>query len=335
MSMDLRTITIEPLRQTFGHLARRMGADKPASRYMEGTMDLQPVENFHYRPTWDPAHDIFDPALTRIVMKDWDALKDPRQLYYGTWTLARGRMQETATADFELAEEQGLAAAYPSEGKDLIAQVLLPLRHLAWGANINNSYIAAYGYGISISQAAAYACMDQLGIAQFITRLGIVLNDLDALADAKQAWLNGEVWQGLRRFVEDMMVMRDWFELLVTQNFVLDGVLYPLIYDRFNQRINAAHGPLPTLLTRFQREWFAENVKWVDGVIKTAAAESPANKAQLAEWFAAARTRTVEALAPLAQLALGAQEGAAALESAVQQLNARAVKVGIVAKDAA
>jgi phenol hydroxylase P1 protein len=334
MSMDLRTITIEPLRHTFGHLARRMGTDKPASRYMEGTMDLQPVENFHYRPTWDPARDIFDPARTRIAMKDWDALKDPRQLYYGAWTLARGRMQETATADFELAEEQGLAMAYPSAGKDLIAQVLLPLRHLAWGANINNSYIAAYGYGISIAQAAAYACMDQLGIAQFITRLGIAFDDLGALNDAKQAWLNGEVWQGLRRCVEDMMVTHDWFQLLVAQNFVLEGVLYPLIYERFNQRLSREHGPLLTMLTRFQREWFAENVKWIDAVLKAAAAESPANRAQLAEWFSAARTRAVEALAPLAQLALGAQEGTAALQGAVQQLNARAVKVGIATKEA-
>ena len=35
MQMDLRTVSITPLRHTFGHLARRMGADKPASRYLE------------------------------------------------------------------------------------------------------------------------------------------------------------------------------------------------------------------------------------------------------------------------------------------------------------
>ena len=51
MAIDLRTVSITPLRQTFGHLARRMGADKPASRYLEATMDLQPTENYHYRPT--------------------------------------------------------------------------------------------------------------------------------------------------------------------------------------------------------------------------------------------------------------------------------------------
>lgn len=328
MSMDLRTITIQPLRQTFGHLARRMGADKPASRYMEGTMDLQPVENFHYRPTWDPAHAIFDPSRTRISMKDWYALKDPRQFYYGAWTLARGRMQETTGADFDLAEELGLASGYPAAGKASVTRVILPLRHLAWAANLNNASIAAYGYGIAISQAAAYASMDQLGIAQFITRLALAMDDVEALAEAKQAWLAAPEWQGLRHYAEDMMVMQDWFQLFVAQNLVLDGLLYPLVYEHLNERLTAAHGPVMTLLTRFQREWYAENTKWVDAVIKAAAADNPANKATLGEWFAAALARSRSALAPIAELAWGA-DAAGVMGELVQQLEARAAKAGI------
>lgn len=328
MTMDLRTITIQPLRQTFGHLARRMGADKPASRYMEGTTDLQPVENFHYRPTWDPVHDIFDPTHTRIAMKDWDALKDPRQFYYGAWTLARGRMQETAGADFDLVEEQGLATSYANQGKQIVNQVLLPLRHVAWASNINNSFIAAYGYGISISQAAAYASMDQLGIAQFITRVGLTFDDINALKEAKQAWLNDPMWQGIRHYAEDMMVMQDWFQLLVTQNFVFEGLLYPLIYDKLNNQLNVAYGPVVALLTRFQREWFAENAKWIDAVLKVAAAESPNNKSVMTEWVVIARQRTLEVLTPIAQLAFG-EEATVILDEVTQQLNARASKAGL------
>ncbi len=328
MSMDLRTITIQPLRQTFGHLARRMGADKPASRYMEATMDLQPVENYHYRPTWDPSHDIFDPTRTKITMKDWYALKDPRQYYYGTWVLARGRMQETASADFDLAEEMGLATGYPTEGKAVINALILPLRHVAWAANLNNAQIAGYGYGIAISQAAAYGSMDQLGIGQFITRLAISMDEVGALDTAKRDWLEAPMWQGLRRYVEDMMVMDDWFELMLAQNFVLEGLLYPLIYGRLNDKLGAAHGPVLTMLTRFQREWYAENTKWIDAVLKSACADNPGNKAQLGEWLVTARTRSVEALAPIAEQAFGA-DGHAVLEEIAQQLNARAAKAGI------
>lgn len=328
MQMDLRTVSITPLRQTFGHLARRMGADKPASRYMEATMDLQPVENFHYRPTWDPQHDIFDTARTKISMKDWYALKDPRQYYYGAWTLARGRMQETTEADFDLVEELGLAGAYSEEGKQLALSVFLPLRHVAWGSNINNSYISAYGYGIAITQSAIYATMDQLGIAQYITRLGMAFNDLDALAAAKQEWLNGADWLELRHAVEDMMVTEDWFELLVAQDFSLEGLLYPLIYEHFNNKLNAEYGPVFSMLTRFQREWYTENVKWVDAALKAAAADNPENKALLAGWIKSWRDRAAKVLAPIAAKAFGAQ-GATILEEVVEQLNARAAKAGI------
>ncbi len=328
MQIDLRTISIKPLRQTFGHLARRMGADKPASRYLEGTMDLQPVENFHYRPTWDPGHDIFDPARTAIVLKDWYALKDPRQYYYGAWVLARGRMQETAEADFALVDEMNLAAAYPLEGRQRALGVLLPLRHVAWGSNINNASIAAYGYGIAISQAAAYASMDQLGIAQYITRLGMAFDDIDALNRAKTAWLEDDLWQPLRHAVEDMMVTHDWFELFVAQNFALDGLLYPLIYDRLNNHLNAAYGPVFSMLTRFQREWYGETTKWVDAVLKTAAAESSDNKQRLSAWAASWHARFTQALAPVATAAIG-ESGPAVFEEVTRQFDARTAKIGL------
>lgn len=328
MQMDLRTVSITPLRQTFGHLARRMGADKPASRYLEGTMDLQPVENFHYRPTWDPAHEIFDSGRTAIVMTDWYALKDPRQFYYATYTLARARMQEAADADFALVEELGLARAYPAEARADALAVFLPLRHAAWGANINNSYISAYGYGMAVTQAALFSGMDQLGIAQYLTRLGLAFDDIEALSAAKTAWLEDPVWQELRRYTEDCMVLTDWFEVFVAQNLVIDGLLYPLIFDSFNARLNDRHGPVFSLLTRFPREWFAETVKWVDAVIKVAAADRPENKDLLTGWVRHWRERAVRAVTPLAERALGA-DAALALDEALQSLNARAAKAGL------
>ena len=328
MSIDLRTVSITPLRQTFGHLARRMGADKPASRYMEGTMDLQPTENYHYRPTWQPQYDIFDTRRTQITMQDWYALKDPRQFYYGTWTLARSRMQETAEGDFELVEDMGLAGNYPAEAAAQAMKVFLPLRHVAYGANINSSYIAAYGYGIAIAQAACYASMDQLGIAQYVTRIGIVFDDLEALAAAKQDWLNAPQWHELRHVVEDQMVTEDWFEMLVAQDFVLNGLLYPLVYERYNDKLNAAYGPVFSMLTRFQREWYAENVKWIDAQLKAAAADNASNKALLAQWIVAWRERALKALAPIARMTF-ADEAETVLQEIVQTLNARAAKAGI------
>ncbi|MEN9849096.1 MAG: hypothetical protein RL368_1836, partial [Pseudomonadota bacterium] len=268
MHIDLRTVSIKPLRQTFDNVATRLGTNKPASRYQEGTLDLQADVNFHYRPLWDSAHEIFDASRTAIKMRDWYSFKDPRQFYYGTYTLARARMQEKVEGDFELVEERGLLENYPAAAKKLALEVMLPLRHVEWGGNMNNSAICAYGYGTAITQPCIFQAMDHLGMAQYLTRIGLLLADETELDTAKTAWLQDAKWQELRRYVEDTLVVKDWFELFIAQNLVLDGLLYPFIYEQLDQVLAAQAGPVMSMLTRFQSEWFTETRKWVDASVK-------------------------------------------------------------------
>ncbi len=156
MHIDLRTVSIKPLRQTFDHIARRIGPDKAATRYQEGTLDVQATHNFHYRPTWDPDHEIFDASRSAIRMADWYAFKDPRQFYYGAYTLARAKQQETAESNFDFVEGRGLADSLPEELKETVLKLLLPLRHVAWGGNMNGAFITAYGYGTALTQPCLF-----------------------------------------------------------------------------------------------------------------------------------------------------------------------------------
>lgn len=328
MQIDLRTVSITPLRQTYNHIADRQGGDKAASRYIEATMDVQANANFHYRPTWDPEHELFDATRTALKMKDWYALKDPRQLYYGSYTQARARLQETAEADFDFVESRGLAERYDDAARRTALDFYLPLRHVAWGANMNGAFMAAYGYGTAITQPCLYASMDQLGIAQYLSRLGLLLGQQGDLEAAKQAWLQAPAWQGLRRLVEDSWVMKDWFELFVAQHVVLDGLLYGLAYKEVDSALSDQAGPTVSMLTRFQAEWFGDHCKWVDAVLKTAAAESAENKALLSQWARAWRERALEALQPVAAIGLGDQ-AAAAMDRVAAALDARLAKAGL------
>jgi len=49
MTVELHAREIQPLRNTFTHTAYYVGNDRPASRYQEATLDVQPSDNFHYR----------------------------------------------------------------------------------------------------------------------------------------------------------------------------------------------------------------------------------------------------------------------------------------------
>lgn len=329
MQLDLRTVTIKPLRQTFANVAKRIGGDKPATRYQEGTYDLQATMNFHYRPLWAPEYEIFDASRTAIQMADWYKLLDPRQYYYGSYTLARARMQEAAEADFSLVEDRNFAATMTDASREAALALYVPLRHVEWGGNTNCMFMSAYGYGTAFTNPALFHAMDHLGMAQYLTRLGLTLGDEAALDVGKAAWMNDAAWQGLRKFVEDCFVLEDWFELFVAHAVALDGLMFPLFYGEVDTRIGAnGGGAVVTMLTRFQAEWFAETSKWTNAVLKNAAAESPANKAKLEEWLGRYAPLAQAALVPLAAQAFDA-DAAAVMGDISGQFVTRMAKLGL------
>jgi phenol hydroxylase P1 protein len=330
MTIDLNTTHIEPLRQSFAHIAAKIGADKPATRYQEAVWGLQPHMNFHYRPTWDPAHLLYDPSRTQIVMRDFDDLIDPRQYYYGTWTTQRARQQDSQERNFEFVEKRQLFSSLSSDWRDKLINFVLPMRHVAWAANANNAYICAYGYGAPITSAAGMQMMDALGIAQSISRIGLVLGDNSTIAldQAKQAWMTEPMWQGARALIETSMVTKDWFELFVLQNFLLDSYIYPLVFERFDARLIATNQPAFSMLSEFMVDWYAEASRWVDAILKLVANESAENRAVLLTWLEQWTPRVHEAFAPLADCVFGG-EAAHELATVTAAHTARLARIGL------
>ena len=82
------------------------------------------------------------------------------------------------------------------------------------------------------------------------------------------------------------------------------------------------------MLTQFMTDWYGETKKWVDATIKTAAAESPENKAIIAKWSSEWRDRAAAALLPVARIALGDRTDEV-MGDIVQQFNARLAKAGV------
>ncbi|MDD2610017.1 MAG: phenol hydroxylase [Giesbergeria sp.] len=328
MNIDLQAREIKPQRNTFARVAKYTG-DKAASRYHEATLGIQPTTNFHYRPTWEPEFELFDTGRTAVKLADWDALRDPRQYYYANWTMARARQQEAMESNYQFVESRGLIAKTSDALRAKAVEVLMPLRHVAWGANMNNCNICSRGYGTAFTAPAMMHAMDQLGVAQYLTRLGLALGEPGALEAGKNAWLQDPRWQVLRRLVEDSLVINDPFELFVAQNLALDGLLFPLIYNHFvDDQLAVQGGTAVAMLTAFMPEWHTESNRWIDAVVKVAAAESADNQTLISGWLQRYADLAQAALAPVAEIALGAA-GAEALQAVRETLNARARKAGL------
>jgi len=329
MQIDIKAKTIKPIRQTYTHVAKRIGEGKPASRYQEAIYDVQATENFHYRPTWQPDKELYDETRTALVMDDWYKFLDPRQYYYGNYVMARAKQQESAESNFKFVEKRSLLATLPDDVKQTIQNTIIPLRHYEWGANMNNYQICAMGYGAAITSAASLHGADRLGNAQYLTRIGLLLadNDVAAIDAAKSAWTDDEKWQGLRKVVEDSLVVEDWFELFVAQNLVMDGMVLPLFFHKFEEQMNAKGATPYTMLTEFTTDWYTESSRWVDKQIAVATAESDANKQLVSGWFDSWLNEVEKALIPLAESSLeGGVEAVADIKASLLQ---RAAKNGI------
>lgn len=330
MSIEIKTATTEPLRTTFDHLRDRLGEGKVPTRYQEAVYDLQATLNFHYRPTWDPTAKLYDPALTSIHLDDWDQLVDPRQYYYATYVMTRGRQQDSQDKNFALVEKKNLLGSLSNESRERLRALAVPLRHVEWGANQLNAYVAGYGSGAAMTSAATFQMFDRLGNAQYLSRLGLLLGNGDptALDVAKSEWLEADRWQPLRHLIEDLLVERDWFEVHLVQNFLLDGLLQPVVFEDFSDALAAQGGAAFAMLTEFTVAWFEEAKRWTDAVLKRAANESEHNAETLARWASAWTPRVRSAVAPLAELALG-DSAETALDEGLTALRSRADKCGI------
>lgn len=329
MTVEIRTTGVKPIRSTFAHLAARFG-DKPAQRYQEIAYDTQPTTNFHYKPLWDPRHELYDARRTAVVMRDWYALKDPRQFYYGNYTTTRAKQQEALDLQLAFIEKRDLLRALAPPALQQLVHIIVPLRHYEFGANMNNAHMAAYGYGTAIVQACMMNCVDRLGMAQHLSRIGLLTdgNSGEALALAKQRWLEAPEWQAVRRTVEKQFVTRDWMELFVAQNLVADALVYALFFRHFDAVFAAGNGPALSSLTDYLVRWFEDTARWVDATVKTVVAESRDNHDLVLGWTRQWRARWAEALAPLATCALG-ESANEVLTAVLAELDKRAAKLGL------
>ncbi len=330
MTIEIKTLSLEPRRQTYSHIARRFGSDRPASRYEEGVLDVQATDHFHYRPLWAPEYEIFDARRTAIEMADWYELRDPRQLYYATYCIARSGLNQVTEQNFAFIEKRDMLASIDSTWLSTAQEYLVPLRHYEWGANMNSSLIADWGYGTALTAAAIFSAGDRLGMAQILGRVGLAIdgNSGTSLDQAKEAWLTGAQWQKLRQLVEDSFVVQDWFETFVAQNLAMDGIVHPLVFGVFDRTGQAHGGAALSMVCEFMPTWYADQSRWVDAVIKRAAAESADNKSALESWLQTWSERAIEAAQPLARHVLG-QAGDDAVFGLRADLNARAQKLGL------
>ncbi|MFN8192093.1 MAG: hypothetical protein U0R78_17045 [Nocardioidaceae bacterium] len=338
MQFELRTQVIEPPRKTFQHLIDRYG-DRPASRYEEGSIDIQATTNFHYRPLWAPDKEIFDPDYSVLKLTDPYSFTDPRQFYYAPYVTSRSDMHEAFGSTLAYLEKRGMFDRLPEAWSSLFLSIVLPLRHYEAGAQMISADACRFGWGTTTTQCFGYAAFDRIGNAQILSRAGISFGGgtADSLALAKTTWLEDDAFQPLRKLMEETMVQRDWGVAMVTLD-VLDQLVYGLLYNHLDDAALTAGATSYSLVAQHLTGWFTDQRRWFDALYKAWATdpELGATNAELISGIAATAIASgVAALAPVAAKAddLVAAGCGAALASAADAVRANLATAGITVKE--
>lgn len=320
MQYELRQRVIEPRRNTFTNLIERYG-DRPATRYQEGTIDVQATENFHYRPLWDLEHELYDVNFTVLRLTDPYSFTDPRQYFYAPYVSARAQLHEAFLKTLDYVEERDLISRMPNDWKRLIGVVQIPLRHYESGAQLITINGARFSYGTTLEQCLTYAAFDRIGNAQMLSRVGIALGEgtTSKLVEAKRSWMEAEYQQGLRRFIEELLIEPDWAVAVVALDLA-DQLLYPLLYQYLDEAAVTAGAGAYSLFAQHMDNWFADHRRWLDALYESWLSDpeyAESNRAALAgvvdRWLPAA----VDAVTDLAD-ALDATADAGAVAAAAE-----------------
>jgi phenol/toluene 2-monooxygenase (NADH) P1/A1 len=300
---ELRYQVIEPKRQTYQNVIDRLG-DHPASRYLEATLDVEPRENFHYRPTWAPDRDLYDERFSALRLTDPYAYTDPRQFYYTPYVTNRAALHEEFGKTLSYLEKRDLLAKLPAQWRAVLASVVVPLRHYESGAQLVTVAGARFAYGTSLEQCCTFAAFDRIGNAQMLSRVGIAMSSGagDQLGNAKREWLDGAHLQPLRRLVEEIMVVDDWAEGLLAIDLV-DSLAYPLVYRGLDEAALLGGAGAYSLFAQHLTGWFADQRRWLDVLVAAWAGDpdnGAANREALGRIVATWGVRAREALEPLA-----------------------------------
>ncbi len=328
MQIELRTQVIEPERKTFTNLVDRFG-DRPASRYEEGSIDIQSVANFHYRPLWSADHEIYDADYTAFRLEDPYSFTDPRQLYYAPYVQSRAATNDAFVRTVDYVESKNLLQKLPAGWDAVVGELLVPLRHWEAGAELVSVEGSRWAYGTTIDQCCLFASFDRIGNAQNLSRVGIVYGEGHdgALALAKARWLEAPELQGLRRLIEETLAGttgQDYAAKLLTVDLT-DRLLYDLMYTHLDEAALTSGAGAYSLVAQHFGTWFADQRRWIDQLVKVWFADptyAEANKAAYDALLAARWAQIVEAVSDLAaaveaRVGTGASATVAASASAV------------------
>jgi methane monooxygenase component A beta chain/propane monooxygenase small subunit len=219
---------------------------------------LQVMGDFKLRPDGRP---LFDPDSTGLNCADWFAFRDPNQMwqkpYYALQARAELAIDRTTDVVVTTGASRSMDLGWIEHG---LAGAYLPFAHFEYGLFRALNVAARESLSDTVNSILVFNAADKLRHAQAISLLGLDLETglpgFDGTA-GRGHWLGHPAWQPVRRLIEEAMAIRDWGEIAVASNLVIE----PLIGEPLRRLVfslAAAHGGdvlVPVIAATASADW--------------------------------------------------------------------------------
>lgn len=256
---------------------------RPPSEYEEISVHNQWHAPYHMNNAYGIG--LWRPEETRWRCGDWDKHRDPAKLTYKTYNEIQHEKERDLDSVLDSARRARAFERFDPAWVSILRQIVPAQRYAEWGVSMCQQYVGRQALASPISSCAMFQIMDELRHAQRWVELALDLDRAHGGFDqARAQWMTAEPFQPLREYLERVLTLRDWAEVVVASNLVLEPMLQPILLGGLGELAQANGDTVLPYFTYSLNSDEERHTAWARALAKLVQADTPDNVAVTQEW---------------------------------------------------
>ncbi len=190
-----------------------------------------------------------DARTTRLVHPNWFEYRDPSGLWQRPYIKLQAQQERTVARAIESAKANGALHDIASEWLDVLSRYYEAYASFQWGMFRAHAFVTREALSDTLSMTYTFSGMDRLRHQQDIALYSLDLHEeVPSYQEGAgmDTWLHDPACQPARRLVERMLALRDWAEMVIVTNLVVEPLLTAFVGSEFFRRLAPLHGDVVT-----------------------------------------------------------------------------------------
>lgn len=270
------------------------------------------------KPPWDE-------NSTRLHANDWWGYRDPTQQWFRTYVDGQAKQEEAIELTVEGAKRSRVFAGFTPAWREVLATYYAAYRYFEYGLFLCLCYVQREALSDVAAAPLVFQGLDKDRHAQAIALYGMDLEEaIPGFSDAKAqpVWMEDPLYQPSREYVERLLACRDWGEIAIAINLILEPLVATLLTREFLSRFASHHGDAvtPVILETADADR-RRSMAATGELVRFLIADTPANREVVQEWVNTWGPRAVKAAQAFAPLFERTEERPLTFVTAWQQVS--------------